>query len=265
MNTDLRRLACRLATVTGILMVIQSTTGILFFDLYRDGSFALQAWRINDPVTLAVAVPVLAVSLILSRRGSLRGFLLVLGVMQYAFYNYAFYLFGAVVNIHFLLYVSLAVLSAIAFVAGLVALDVRSVRESVSPGAPLRLVAAYMFVWAAVLGVAWVAQALAVGLSGTAPEIGEEPFRLIAALDLLFVVTPVAFGAVWLWKRFGWGLVIAIVMNVKGAIYALILLTAGIVWGGDDLIGLWVFFVVGSLFSLIVLMREVREHEGGAP
>lgn len=236
-------------------MVVQSVTGILFFDLYRDGSFALQAWRINDPVTLVVAVPVLAVSLILSRRGSLRGFLLMLGVMQFAFYNYAFYLFGAVVNIHFLLYVALAVLSGIAFVAGLLGLDVRAVGETISSNAPLRPVAAYMFVWAAVLGVAWVAQSLAVALTGTMPEIGEEPFRLIAALDLLFVVTPVAIGAVWLWKRRGWGLVIAIVMNVKGAIYASILLTAGLVSGGDDLIGLWAFFVVGSLLSLVLLMK----------
>ncbi|TVR58305.1 MAG: hypothetical protein EA426_10390, partial [Spirochaetaceae bacterium] len=76
-------------------MVIQSLSGIIFFYLYRDGSFALQAWRINDPVTLGLAVPVLAVSIVLSRRESLRGFLLMLGVMQYAFYNYAFYLFGA--------------------------------------------------------------------------------------------------------------------------------------------------------------------------
>ncbi|TVQ27482.1 MAG: hypothetical protein EA383_02405 [Spirochaetaceae bacterium] len=260
MNTDLRRIALRLASVTGILMLVQSLTGIIFFDLYRDGSFALQAWRINDPVTLAVAVPVLAVSLILARRESLRGFLLMLGVMQYAFYNYAFYLFGAVVNIHFLLYVSLAVLSGIAFLTGLLSLDVPAVRASVSPKAPTKPVAAYMFVWAAVLGVAWVAQSLAVGLTGIAPEIGEEPFRLIAALDLLFVVTPVAFGAVWLWKRSGWGLVIAIVMNVKGAIYASILLTAGIVWGGDDLIGLWAFFVVGSLLSLFGLMKGMSER-----
>lgn len=99
MNPDLRRIACVLASVTGILMAVQSSTGIIFFDLYRDGSFALQAWRINDPVTLAVAVPVLFVSIFLTLRRSLRGFMLMLGALQYALYNYAFYLFGAVPEI----------------------------------------------------------------------------------------------------------------------------------------------------------------------
>ena len=79
-----------------------------------------------------------------------------------------------------------------------------------------------------------------------------------AALDLLLVVTPVAFGAVWLWKRRGWGFIVAVVMNVKGAIYAGMLLTAGLYWGGDDLVGLWAFFMVGSLVSLFVLMRGMR-------
>ncbi|TVR58839.1 MAG: hypothetical protein EA426_09070 [Spirochaetaceae bacterium] len=178
--------------------------------------------------------------------------------MQYAFYNYAFYLFGAALNVFFLVYVALFVLSGITFVSGLFGLDVSAVGESVSPKAPLRFVAAYMFVWAAVLGVAWVAQSLVFAFTGAVPEIGEEPFRLIAALDLVLVVTPVAFGAVCLWKRSGWGVIIAIVMNVKGAIYAGMLLTAGLVWGGDDLIGLWAFFMVGSLLSLFLLMKGMH-------
>ncbi|MFP4644959.1 MAG: hypothetical protein ACLFM0_11440 [Spirochaetales bacterium] len=44
MKTDLRRIARALASITGILMAVQSLTGIIFFDLYRDASFALQAW-----------------------------------------------------------------------------------------------------------------------------------------------------------------------------------------------------------------------------
>lgn len=35
--------------------------------------------------------------------------------------------------------------------------------------------------------------------------------------------------------------------------------TTGIVWGGDDRIGLSAFFVVGSLLSLIALLKRMRE------
>ncbi len=253
-----------LATLTGILMLVQSATGMLLPGLYRDQGFALEAWRVNDPVTLFVAVPVLFVSLALARRGSARGFLVLLGALQYAFYNYAFYLFGAVLNVHFLLYVASFVASAIGLVAGLTALDAAAIGRSFSAATPVRLVAGYMGIWSAVLGVAWVGQWLAFALTGTVPELGDEPFRLIAALDLSLVVTPVGLGAVWLWARRGWGYVIAVVLNVKGAMYAGLLAVASLVGGpvadggGDGLLGLWVFFVVGSVASLVLLLANTR-------
>ncbi len=253
-----------LAAVTGGLMLAQSATGMLLPGLYRDQGFALDAWRVNDPVTLFVAVSVLFVSLALARRGSAGGFLVLLGAVQYAFYNYAFYLFGAALNVHFLLYVASFVASAIALIAGLTALDASAIGRSFSAATPVRLVAGYMGVWSALLGVAWVGQSLAFAITGTMPELGDEPFRLIAALDLSFVVAPVAIGAVWLWARGGWGFVIAVILNVKGAIYAGLLalgsLAAGPVaaGGGDGLLGLWTFFVVGSLASLVLLLANMR-------
>ena len=43
-------------------MLALSATGMLLPDLFRDQGFALDAWRVNDPVTLLVAVPLLYVS-----------------------------------------------------------------------------------------------------------------------------------------------------------------------------------------------------------
>lgn len=95
--------AFTLAAVAGVLMAVQAATGMLVPGLYRGEAFALQAWRVNDPVTLIAAVPLTFASLMVARRGSLRGLLVLLGAMQYALYNYAFYLFGAALNAHFLL------------------------------------------------------------------------------------------------------------------------------------------------------------------
>ncbi len=56
------------------------------------------------------------------------------------------------------------------------------------------------------------------------------------------------------------------VMQYEFYNYASILLTAGLVWGGDDLIGLWAFLVAGSLLSLFVLMKGLNapKRDGGA-
>lgn len=264
MSGGAMRTALGLAALVTALMAAQAGTGMAFPGLYRDAGFALDAWRVNDPVTAFVATPIAVVSLALAWRGSLRALLVLLGAMQYAFYNYAFYLFGAALNVHFLLYVAAFVTSGAALIAGFVALDAAAIGRARSPRLPARPLAGYLAFWACALGLAWVAQALAFAVTGVEPELGAEAFRLIAALDLSLVVTPAAFAAAWLWRRRVWGVILAVVLHVKGVVYALLLaigsasggpLAQG---GGDGLLALWVVFVLGSLTSLVVLLANLR-------
>jgi hypothetical protein len=258
------RTALRWAALAATLMVAQAATGMAFPRIYRDVGFALDAWRVNDPVTLFVASPIAFVALAHAWRGSTRALLVLVGTMQYALYNYAFYLFGAALNAHFLLYVAAFVAAGLALIAGLLALDATAIGRALSPRLPARPLAGYLVFWGAALGIAWIAQALAFAVTGAEPGLGAEAFRLIAALDLSLVVVPVGFATAWLWRRRAWGAILAVVLHVKGAVYAL-LLTIGSVLGGpvaqgggDGLLGLWVVFVVGSVASLVVLLRHVR-------
>jgi hypothetical protein len=264
------RTALRSSALAVALMAAQAATGIAFPRLYRDVGFALDAWRVNDPVTLFVASPIALVSLVFAWRGSTRALLVLLGTMQYALYNYAFYLFGAALNVHFLLYVAAFVASGLALIAGLLALDAAAVGRALSPRLPARPLAAYLVFWGAALGLAWVAQALAFAFTGAEPELGAEAFRLIAALDLSLVVVPVGFAAAWLWRRWAWGVVLAVVLHVKGAVYALLLTIGSMLGGpvaqggGDGLLGLWAVFVVGSVVSLFVLLGQLRTRDVAA-
>lgn len=256
-----------LSAVTGLLMAAQSATGMLCFGLYRDDQFALDAWRVNDPVTFFVAVPLVFASLVLARRGSLRGLLVLLGTMQYALYNYAYYLFGSALNVQFLLYIALFVVSGITLIAGLSGLEASAISTLFSVRTPVKPVAVYMGFWAATLGVAWIGQSVLFAFTGQIPKLGEGPFRLIAALDLSLVATPVAIGAVWLWARRAWGFIIAVVINVKGTIYAALLSIASLAGGpvaeggGDGLLALWVVLTLGSLGSLVVLLANRHSAE----
>jgi len=271
-NAGQPRTTLRLAALATVLMAAQAATAMAFPGLYRDVGFALDAWRVNDPVTLLVATPTALVALALAWRGSLRAWLVLMGAMQYALYNYAFYLFGAALNAHFLLYVAAFVASGAALIAGLVALDPGAIGRGLTPRVPARPLAGYLAFWAVVLGIAWVAQALAFVVTGEAPGLGEEAFRLIAALDLALVVAPVAVAAAWLWRRRAWGYVLAVVMHVKGAVYALLLAIGSALGGplaqggGDGLLGLWALFAVGSGVSLVVLLGGLRVGDaGGVP
>ena len=60
----------------------------------------------------------------------MRGLLLWLGTVGYAAYNYAFYLFGAALNVFFLLYVAALVLATITLIVALAHLDVVRLSQS---------------------------------------------------------------------------------------------------------------------------------------
>jgi len=97
--------ARRMATLLTAFMLVQSVLGLVWSDQYRDVDWIRATWYGNDWITLVAAVPLLWFGRPPAARGSVRGLLLVLGLAGYAVYNYAFYLFGAALNIFFPVYV----------------------------------------------------------------------------------------------------------------------------------------------------------------
>ncbi len=262
MKNHALKTAYRLSILIAVLMAVQALAGMFAPGLYRDDTFALDAWRLNDPVTLLLALPTLVAALIAARRESLRGTLVWLGALQFALYNYAFYLFGAALNVFFPLYVALFALSGFALIFGLVGLDISRVVTTFPPRRTDRLAAGYLAFWALVLGVAWIGQWAGFVFADQVPGIGEEAFRLIAALDLAFVVAPVGLASVWVWRRRPWGRVIAVIILVKGVLYSTLLSAAslplfGTEWGGDPLLPLWLVLLAGAVASLVALLSPV--------
>ena len=95
-----------LAMVVAGLMGIQATLGLIFSGQYRDVVWIRETWFGNDWVTLVVAVPALVLASRIAARGSSRAHVVRLGLLAYAVYNYAFYLFGAALNVFFPVYVA---------------------------------------------------------------------------------------------------------------------------------------------------------------
>ena len=93
-----------LSVIITILVIVASAGGLFIDDLYRDNAFAKSAWQGTDLATLVVGVPTLTVALIFAQRGSFRAQLVWLGMLDYALYNYAYYLFGTAFNGFFLIY-----------------------------------------------------------------------------------------------------------------------------------------------------------------
>ncbi|MCW5898468.1 MAG: hypothetical protein KIT10_04275 [Flavobacteriales bacterium] len=254
-------------TILILLLTLVATIGGITVDgLYRDNEFVWLAWWVNDRVTLYIGMPLLAGSFVATMRGIPSGRLLWLGMLWYLVYNYAFYLFGAAFNAHFLLYVALFILPTLALIAGLMELDISAIRASMPSRTTQRFVGGYMMTWGLMLGTIWATQAAAYLFDGTLPDLlaitGGET-HLIAALDLSLVVPSFLLAGWWLWRGNPWGVVAGVIANVKGSVYCVVL-----AWGahageqagypGGELLPLWSALVVLGVLAIVALLRPLR-------
>ncbi|TVR75494.1 MAG: hypothetical protein EA415_03720 [Sphaerobacteraceae bacterium] len=271
MSVERLRTSLILSTVVLVLMAIASFAGVFFEGLYRDNVWAASQWRGADVVRLFVAVPLFAGAIYFTRQGSIRGLLVWLGFLLLAVYDYAFYLFAAAFNEMFLLYTAIFSLSIAALIWALPQIDVQAIRQEFTGGVPRRLISGYLVFWVLMLGGLWVAMSIAFLFTGNVPQSvidSGHPTAIIFALDLAILLPSAGLAAVWLWQDRPWGYVLAVMVNVKGALYALALISmgvfmerAGIEAGG--LLFLWMFLTVASLLAALGLLWNMRGSRAG--
>jgi hypothetical protein len=197
-----------LSVLTGLLGLVQSGVGLFYqtegqpFDfttlhsqtvqisgqgMYAyDTSFKAPILRGTDAVTLFVCIPLLVVALLLYRRGSPRGGLLLVGALGYFVYDSASVVLGVAYNNLFLLYVAFFSASLFAFILAFTAIDRQELaaRLSQSRGLPRRGIAILMFVTGLALLFAWLGDILGPLFQGGVPEIASYTTEVTYAFDL---------------------------------------------------------------------------------
>jgi hypothetical protein len=244
------------------LMLAQSLLGLSLPEQYRDAAWVRATWYGNDWVTLLGAVPLLWVGIRTAASGSVRGLVLMLGMAGYAFYNYAFYLFGAALNVFFPLYV-LSFLVGIATLGLLVSqLDVNTFARSFRAETPVRLIGGYLVFVAVGLAVVWLGFWGAFAFAGRPTPVEPDAFKVVAALDLSLMVPALAVGGGLLWKRRPWGYLIATIAAIQGALYLLLLsvnsaiaVSRGLAAAPGEL-PIWGPLAVFTTLSAVVLVRS---------
>lgn len=172
--------------------------GLYRFDTHLIGA----GYKGIDAVTLVVGIPLLLLSVVLYRRGSLRGGLLLAGTLAYFLYNYASMAFGAAYNHLFLIYVALFSASFFAFVLAINSIDRQTFPTHVSTRLPRRAIAVFLFVTSLALLAVWLGLSLVPAmLQGQAPpELASYTTLVTHVLDI-GVIAPLAFVAGFLLLR----------------------------------------------------------------
>ena len=263
------RAAYRLSAIAAVLASAVSGLGWRFPGLYRSTGWENGALG-NDLVTLVVAVPALALTVIYSARGSVRARLVWLGVLYYMFYNYAFYVFGMPVTKLYLPMIAVFTVSGFALVLGTFNLDAKAVSRRFSPRTPARLLAVW-FLWVAIqVSLLWISQWVRFVFTGHVPEVNGSPnaYQVIAAVDLSFMVPLLIPAAYCLWRHRPWGYVLGVMLSVQGAFYTAVMATVCVVnwkFTGAQLFSNWfIGCIVGcavSLLCLATLLVSVKRAE----
>jgi hypothetical protein len=235
--------------------------------LYRYDTVSYAAQAIGqDIATLIVGIPLLITGIVLARKGSLRGQLLLTGGLGYMLYTYTSYAFLSAYNEFFLIYVTLFSLSLFAFIIAMAGLDAEQISRQVSGKMPRRGIATFLMLLAAFLGFAWLGRIVPPLLAGT-PPFGLEAYTtlVIQVLDLGIIVPASAITAVLLWQKRPWGYTLASVLVVKGlmmgaALVAMIItqILAGVTVSPFEVI-MFSTIALAALVFTVTLFRNIEE------
>jgi hypothetical protein len=235
---------------------------------YWDTVSSAAQMQANDLVTLVLALPLLAVSFRLARRGSLRGRLLLTGTLGFILYTYITMAFGAAYNDLFLVYVALMSSSLFAFILAMMSFDLTTLPDHFSERLPRRAVAGLLFFAAGFLTLAWLGRIAPTVLQDQAPVLENTTSMFIQAMDLGVIVPLCVLAGVLLLRRRAWGYLLASVGMLKfmtlGIAVSLMALNMARVGVPISPVEITVFPAIAlvNLALVVVLLRNVKETGG---
>jgi hypothetical protein len=217
------RLVVRLSVVLAVVVSVAAAAGLFLtggpgphavltsrgqtVDVYGTGLYLHDSWLVGvgnrgtDAVTLFMEVPALLVALVMYRRGSLRGAVVLVGVLGWLLYYYASMSLYTAYNRLFGLYVAAFALALFAGPLALRSIDPRGFADAFPLRPSRRLLVSYLGSLAAVLSFAWAPTLVIAAVSGRLPtRLDVYSTEVTWALDLAVVVPAVA-ATGWLLHR----------------------------------------------------------------
>ena len=258
----------RLSAAAAILMGWVSLLGITQENTYSQEMLNWAAQAIGqDYINLFLAAPALLISAYFAGKGSLKAYLIWLGILIYMIYSYLLYSFFIHFGPNFLFYVAILALSFYSLAGSLMELDVRKLSESFSgvntgyAGFLLSLVGfMFYFLWLRDITGALSASSLPAGLFETGL-----PVNPVHVLDMSFVLPGAILTAILLKKRKLAGFLFAVPMLVFFAVMGIAIMAMfistfqkGFSFAGAQMIIMGII-VLAALASSYRLLGQIKQ------
>lgn len=236
--------------------------------VYQNDSVAMVAQaKAQDTVTMVLGIPLLVISLYLSRKGLLKGRLLLTGTLGYFLYTYVSYSFLAMYNPLFLVYVTLMSASFFAFTLSMMSYDLEKLRLSFNEKLPVKFIGGFQIFIGIIIGMLWLGR-IVPSLANNMVPFGLEHYTtlVIQAMDLGFIVPVAVLSGILLIKRKNFGYLLSSVIIMKG-ITMLTSITAmiiGMASAGVEIsmieVALFPLFNLVTIYCLVLILKHINEN-----
>ena len=194
-----------LSIVAALMGAAGSVIGLAVDSIYEGLTpvFLPQALA-QDIANLALVAPAWLLLAALALRGSLRAYLLWLGVLAFTVYNYVIYTFAIPFGPLFFLWVAVLGLSTYALIGGVAAIDHGAVAARFTSRRAVTVVAWFLIVTAVLFGLLWLSEDIPALLAGDRPQSLIDmalPTNPVHILDLGFFLPAVIATGVLLLRR----------------------------------------------------------------
>ena len=174
LKSNLKTPLC-ISLVIGILMGLLSLAGLIRPEYFYTTEEAVQSFMVNDLINMITALPVLLVSMWLTRRKKLIGLLFWPGALLMVVYNYTAYVFGIPFNTFTLAYITLVILSIYAIYSIMRRIDKEAVKSKLDGVVPVKLGGWFLVIFGAAFllrAAGIISQELAKQSQMLSPEFG---------------------------------------------------------------------------------------------
>lgn len=194
-----------LSIAAALVAVAGSVVSLTVKDFYANltPAFLPQALA-QDIANLAVVSPLWLVLAVLALRGSLRAYLLWLGVLTFTVYNYVIYTFSIPFGPLFLVWVAVLGMSIYALIGGGAAVDYATVAAAFVNRRAIQVTAWFLIVTAVLFGFLWLSEDVPALLSNTRPQSTVDmalPTNPVHILDLAFFLPAAILTGVMLLRK----------------------------------------------------------------
>jgi hypothetical protein len=194
-----------LSMVAALLAVAGSIISLSVKNIYAGLTPAFLPQAISqDIANLAIISPMWLILALLALRGSLRAYLLWLGVLTFTVYNYVIYTFSIPFGSLFLLWVAVFGMCIYSLIGGVTAVDHKVVESTFTSRRAIKVVAWFLIITAILFCFLWLSEDIPALLSNTRPQSTMDmalPTNPVHILDLGFFLPAVIATGVMLIKK----------------------------------------------------------------